>query len=79
MTAASAEKFVLKSPDIKQGQKVGVEQVFSGMGCTGKTFTGPEVGRRPGNKGLAVTVYDPDASGAMVASTCSSMPWQNRP
>ncbi|HQG32884.1 MAG TPA: hypothetical protein PLA83_13215 [Deltaproteobacteria bacterium] len=30
-------------------------------------------------KGFAVTVYDPDASGAMVASTCSSMPWQNRP
>jgi hypothetical protein len=41
VTAASAEKFVLKSPDIKQGQKVGVEQVFSGMGCTGKTFYRP--------------------------------------
>lgn len=54
--------FRLWSPDIK-GPKLGMDQVFNGMGCTGKNIS-PELrwsGAPAATKSFAVTVYDPDA------------------
>jgi Raf kinase inhibitor-like YbhB/YbcL family protein len=62
-TAAFAEKFVLKSPDVRQGKVIGMDQVFSRMGCTGKNIS-PALtweGAPKNAKSFAVTVYDPDA------------------
>lgn len=54
--------FRLWSPGIK-GPNIGMDQVFNGMGCTGKNIS-PELrwsGVPAGTKSLALTVYDPDA------------------
>lgn len=54
--------FRLWSPDIK-GAKLGMNQVYNGMGCTGKNIS-PELrwsGAPAATKSFAVTVYDPDA------------------
>ncbi len=61
--AASAGAFTLKSPQLKQGKRVHEEQVYSGMGCTGKNIS-PALqweGAPENTKSFAVTVYDPDA------------------
>jgi Raf kinase inhibitor-like YbhB/YbcL family protein len=60
--AAKPAVFRLWSPDIK-GPTLGMNQVFNGMGCTGKNIS-PELrwsGAPAGTKSFAVTVYDPDA------------------
>jgi Raf kinase inhibitor-like YbhB/YbcL family protein len=60
--AAAAGKFTLTSPDLKGG-KLGEEQVFDGMGCTGGNVS-PALswsGAPAGAKSFVLTVYDPDA------------------
>jgi Raf kinase inhibitor-like protein, YbhB/YbcL family len=60
--AAKPGGFRVWSPSIR-GPKLGMDQVFSGMGCTGKNIS-PELrwsGAPPGTKSYAVTLYDPDA------------------
>ena len=62
-TGVFAGDFKLKSPDLQQGKRMGMEQVFSGFGCTGKNIS-PALqweGAPKDTKGFAVTVYDPDA------------------
>lgn len=58
-----AADFTLTSPSIKEQGKITNEQVFSGMGCSGKNVS-PELhwDNAPKDaKSFAVTVYDPDA------------------
>ncbi len=60
---AMATDFTLSSPQLEQGGTMGMEQVFSGFGCTGANVS-PELnwsGAPAGTKSFAVTVYDPDA------------------
>jgi Raf kinase inhibitor-like YbhB/YbcL family protein len=60
---ALAAKFRLTSPQIKQGGKISLEQVFNGFGCTGQNIS-PELkwsGAPAKTKSFALTVYDPDA------------------
>lgn len=60
--AAKPGGFRLWSPDIS-GPKLGLDQVFNGMGCTGRNIS-PELrwsGAPAAAKSFAVTVYDPDA------------------
>ncbi len=60
--AAKPSGFRLWSPDI-QGPKLSLDQVFNGMGCTGKNIS-PALrwsGAPATTKSFAVTVYDPDA------------------
>ncbi len=55
--------FTLTSPQLRQGKSMDMEQVFSGMGCTGKNAS-PALqweGAPANTKSFAVTVYDPDA------------------
>ncbi len=62
-TALAAEKFALKSADIKPGGQLGDEQVFNGFGCSGANVS-PQLAWEnapQGTKSFAVTVYDPDA------------------
>lgn len=63
VTTAIAGDLKLKSPELKQGKRLSMEQVFSGFGCTGKNIS-PALqweGVPKNTKSLAVTVYDPDA------------------
>ncbi len=63
MSPSYAADFQLTSPSIKEQGKVTNEQVFSGMGCTGKNVS-PELHwdtAPKDTKSFAVTVYDPDA------------------
>jgi len=61
--SAQAKNFVLKSPQISEGQVIKNEQVFNGFGCSGKNIS-PELsweGAPSETKSFAVTMYDPDA------------------
>jgi Raf kinase inhibitor-like YbhB/YbcL family protein len=63
VTTAFAGDLKLKSPELNQGKRLGMEQVFSSFGCTGKNIS-PALqweGAPKNTKSLAVTVYDPDA------------------
>ena len=58
-----AERFTLLSPQIKEGGRIGEEQVFNDFGCQGRNIS-PELnwkGAPADTKSFAVTVYDPDA------------------
>lgn len=58
-----AADFVLRSPAIAAGARLGEAQVFNGFGCTGGNVS-PALqwsGAPAGTKSFAVTVYDPDA------------------
>lgn len=58
-----AAELTLTGPQLKQGKPMDMEQVFSGMGCTGKNVS-PALqwkGAPANTKSFAVTVYDPDA------------------
>ncbi len=60
--SAKPSGFRLWSPDIK-GPKLGMDQVFNGMSCTGKNIS-PELrwsGAPTAAKSYVVTLYDPDA------------------
>lgn len=55
--------FTLSSREVAQGKTIPVEQVFSGMGCTGKNVS-PSLawkGAPSAARSFALTVYDPDA------------------
>jgi Raf kinase inhibitor-like YbhB/YbcL family protein len=57
------EAFVLKSPDVREGETVGRLHLYNEMGCTGQNVS-PALewsGAPAGARSLAVTVYDPDA------------------
>ena len=61
--AALAGGFVLTSPQLKEGGRIAMEQVFHGFGCQGGDVS-PALhwqGAPAGTKSFAVTVYDPDA------------------
>ena len=61
--AAAADKFTLKSADIKPGGTLGEQQVFNGFGCTGANVS-PELSWENApkdTKSFVVTIYDPDA------------------
>jgi len=63
MSPTYAAEFRLASPSIQEQGKISNEQVFSGMGCSGKNVS-PELhwDHAPKEtKSFAVTVYDPDA------------------
>jgi Raf kinase inhibitor-like YbhB/YbcL family protein len=58
-----AAGFKLTSPDLQQGKKLDMEQVYNSFGCTGKNIS-PALkwdGAPKNTKSFAVTVYDPDA------------------
>ncbi len=62
-SAIAGEMFSVSSPKFKEGDKMGMDQVFSGFGCTGKNIS-PELEWKNApkeTKSFAVTVYDPDA------------------
>lgn len=62
-TATAAGAFTLTSPQVKDGERLTQDQVFSGFGCTGKNIS-PALEWKDwpqGAKSFAVTVYDPDA------------------
>lgn len=63
VNAQEAQAFQLTSPDIKEGETLNNEQVFSGMGCQGENISPllQWTGAPSATKSLAVTVYDPDA------------------
>lgn len=62
-TLAQAKDFTLSSPTIKANATLTNDQVFNGLGCSGKNISpalkwtaGPK-----GTKSYAITAYDPDA------------------
>jgi Raf kinase inhibitor-like YbhB/YbcL family protein len=60
---ALASEFALSSPQIKDNQQIGTEQVYNGFGCTGSNVS-PALNWThlpAGTKSLALTVFDPDA------------------
>jgi Raf kinase inhibitor-like YbhB/YbcL family protein len=55
--------FKVTSKDVQNGKTLKMEQVFNGMGCTGKNES-PQLewtGAPKDTKSFAITVYDPDA------------------
>ncbi|MBN2483636.1 MAG: YbhB/YbcL family Raf kinase inhibitor-like protein [Candidatus Omnitrophica bacterium] len=59
----SSEGFVLKSPQLKPGQRMPDAQVYNSFGCTGKNIS-PALsweGAPEKTKSFAITMYDPDA------------------
>jgi hypothetical protein len=61
--ACFAAGFELMSPDLQEGGRLNMEQVFNGFGCTGGNIS-PALkwqGAPKGTKSFAVTAYDPDA------------------
>lgn len=60
---AWANGFHVTSPQLKDGGKLAVDQVFNDFGCTGKNISPELIWENPpdGTKSFAVTVYDPDA------------------
>jgi len=63
VSALAGEVFSISSPKFKDGDKMGMDQVFSGFGCTGKNISPELEWKNPPKdaKSFAVTVYDPDA------------------
>ena len=62
-TASLSAQFALESPTFKKGAMLGMEQVFSGFGCTGKNVS-PALRWKNAPKdakSFALTCYDPDA------------------
>jgi Raf kinase inhibitor-like YbhB/YbcL family protein len=60
---AQTKGFTLRSPTIKAGGTMTFENVFNGIGCTGKNVS-PALewsGAPSGTKSFALTVYDPKA------------------
>ncbi|MEW8028285.1 MAG: YbhB/YbcL family Raf kinase inhibitor-like protein [Candidatus Thiodiazotropha sp.] len=58
-----ASDFIITSPQVTEGQRIGNEQVFNGFGCAGGNVS-PEFhwrGAPKETKSFALTVYDPDA------------------
>ena len=63
LNAASAQSFVLTSPDIKPGSRIADEQAFNRYGCAGKNLS-PALnwsGAPKATKSFALMVHDPDA------------------
>jgi Raf kinase inhibitor-like YbhB/YbcL family protein len=60
---AAANDFTVTSPQLSEGATLKDEQVFNGMGCTGKNVSPELVWKNApaAAKSFAVTVYDPDA------------------
>src|SRR3954462_7984376 len=61
--AAHAASFKLTSNTIKNGGKIGMDQVFNSFGCSGKNIS-PDLkwsGAPKGTQAFAITMYDPDA------------------
>ncbi len=62
-SAAAADKFTLKSSDVKPGGTLTEQQVFNGFGCSGANVS-PELSwsnAPKDTKSFVVMVYDPDA------------------
>ncbi len=62
-SAAAADKFTLKSADVKPNSTLSDQQVFNGFGCTGANVS-PDLSwanAPKDTKSFVVTVYDPDA------------------
>lgn len=63
MTTPAGEAFVLTSSDVREGETIGSQHLFNGMGCTGENLS-PALewaGAPAGTRSLAITLYDPDA------------------
>ena len=61
--ASLASALTLTSPAFKEGGTLRSDQVFNGMGCTGRNIS-PELhwsGAPKATKAFALMVYDPDA------------------
>jgi Raf kinase inhibitor-like YbhB/YbcL family protein len=61
--AQGAASFTLSSKEVAQGRTIPIEQVFGGMGCTGKNMS-PSLswkGAPAAARSFALTMYDPDA------------------
>ncbi len=59
----SAEPFTLTSSNLRSGARLGLNQVYHGMGAGGRNLS-PQLswtGIPAGAKSLAITMYDPDA------------------
>jgi Raf kinase inhibitor-like YbhB/YbcL family protein len=61
--SSAAHAMEIKSSTVKEGDMIGMDQVFNSFGCTGKNVS-PDVqwsGAPEGTKAYALTMYDPDA------------------
>jgi Raf kinase inhibitor-like YbhB/YbcL family protein len=60
---AQTPRFVLTSPDVHSGRKIGTSHVLDVMGCTGDNISPAlQWSRAPADtKSFAITIYDPDA------------------
>jgi Raf kinase inhibitor-like YbhB/YbcL family protein len=59
----ASKTFTLTSPDIAQGQKMKLAQVFNEFGCTGQNLSPALAWQNPpaGTRSFALMVHDPDA------------------